>query len=149
MSAVRRALLTWLLALGLATPALAIDPLPFSDAEQEARFRELVAELRCLQCQNQNLADSDALIAKDLRREIFEQLEAGKSDDEIVAFLVERYGEFVRYRPAFNAGTLLLWLGPALLLLVGLAGIVVHLRRRRATASGERPALASGDDLDW
>lgn len=149
MNACLRSLAALLLAITLVTPALAIDPLPFSDAEQEARFRELVAELRCLQCQNQNLADSDAVIAKDLRREIFDQLEAGRSDDEIVAFLVDRYGEFVRYRPAFNGGTVLLWLGPGLILLGGLIGIGIHLRRRRSTPAAAPAPAANADDLDW
>lgn len=149
MNACLRGFAALLLACALCTPALAIDPLPFSDAEQEARFRELVAELRCLQCQNQNLADSDAVIAKDLRREIFDQLAAGRSDEEIVAFLVDRYGEFVRYRPAFNAGTLLLWLGPAMILLGGLIAIGIHLRRRRSASDDSRPVPASSDELDW
>ena len=91
MSAVLRLCLSLLLGLLLAGRVWAIDPLPFADANQETRFRALVAELRCLQCQNQNLADSDAQIARDLRREIFDQIAAGRSDDEIVAFLVEWY----------------------------------------------------------
>ena len=113
-----RALLC-LIGLLIASSAFAIDPLPFADKDQEDRFRVLVAELRCVQCQNQNLADSDALIAKDLRKEIFEQMQAGRSDDEIVAFLVERYGDFVLYEPPFNAATGLLWVGPFALLLGG------------------------------
>lgn len=135
----------------IASPARAIDPLPFADAEQEARFRVLVAELRCLQCQNQNLADSDADIAKDLRREIFDQLEAGRTDDEIVAFLVDRYGEFVRYRPPLNASTLLLWLGPGLILLLGVGGVLIHLRRRQQAAAPTAPVSATGpvDENDW
>jgi cytochrome c-type biogenesis protein CcmH len=135
----------------ITTPARAIDPLPFSDAEQEARFRVLVAELRCLQCQNQNLADSDADIAKDLRREIFDQLEAGRTDDEIVAFLVDRYGVFVRYRPPLNASTLLLWLGPGLILLLGVGGVLIHLRRRQQAAVPAAPVSATGpaDENDW
>ena len=139
------------LLLSAAQSAHAIDPLPFVDAEREARFRVLVAELRCLQCQNQNLADSDSEIAKDLRREIFDQLEAGRSDDEIVAFLVDRYGEFVRYRPALNTSTLLLWLGPGLILLLGVGAVVVHLRRRQQSGTAAAPAGASGpaDENDW
>ncbi len=130
------------------TALWAIDPLPFADGEQEERFRVLVAELRCVQCQNQNLADSDALIAKDLRKEIFEQMQAGRSDDEIVDFLVERYGEFVLYRPAFSGKNLLLWLGPLLIVVFGGIGVAVHLRRR---AANSQPAAAApiAEDIDW
>lgn len=138
------------LLLGAAPTAHAIDPLPFADAEQEARFRVLVAELRCLQCQNQNLADSDADIAKDLRREIYDQLEAGRTDDEIVAFLVDRYGEFVRYRPPLNASTLLLWLGPGMILLLGVGAVIVHLRRRQQVAPmAAANATGPADENDW
>ena len=143
-----RALLC-LIGLLIASSAFAIDPLPFADKDQEDRFRVLVAELRCVQCQNQNLADSDALIAKDLRKEIFEQMQAGRSDDEIVAFLVDRYGEFVRYRPPLNANTLLLWLGPALILLGGLVAVGIHLRRRRQTTASSAPSIPTDDEHDW
>ena len=131
----------------IGSSAFAIDPLPFADKDQEDRFRVLVAELRCVQCQNQNLADSDALIAKDLRKEIFEQMQAGRSDDEIVAFLVERYGEFVLYRPVFSGKNLLLWLGPLLILVIGGVAVAVHLRRRRV-AAGDNPMPIS-EDIDW
>ncbi|MCB1643319.1 MAG: cytochrome c-type biogenesis protein CcmH, partial [Xanthomonadales bacterium] len=97
----------------------------------------------------QNLADSDAQIAKDLRREIFDQIAAGRSDDEIVAFLVDRYGEFVRYRPPLNANTLLLWLGPALILLGGLVAVGIHLRRRRQTATSSAKPAPTDDEHDW
>lgn len=142
-----RALLIALLI--LFSPSLwAIDPLPFADGEQEERFRVLVAELRCVQCQNQNLADSDALIAKDLRKEIFEQMQAGRSDEEIVDFLVERYGEFVLYRPEFSGKNLLLWLGPLLIVVFGGIGIVMHMRRR---AANSQPAASApiAEDIDW
>src|SRR3546814_15848571 len=75
-------------------------PLEFKDAAEEARFHDLTSELRCVMCQNQSLADSDAQIAHDLRRELLDLMHQGKSDDEVVAFLVARYGEFVRYKPA-------------------------------------------------
>lgn len=142
-----RALLL-VLSLLFASAAWAIDPLPFADAEQEARFRVMVAELRCVQCQNQNLADSDALIAKDLRKEIFEQMQAGQSDEEITAFLVERYGEFVLYRPTFSGANLILWLGPLLLVLFGGIGIAAHLRHRARTSATAPPAPLN-EDIDW
>ncbi len=126
-----------LLGFALLSPALAaIDTYTFrSDAERE-QFRQLTAELRCPKCQNQNIADSNAPIAKDLRREIFRMLEEGKDNQQITDYLVARYGDFVRYKPALNARTWLLWYGPAGLLLAGLLllGLIV-LRKRRAQSA--------------
>jgi cytochrome c-type biogenesis protein CcmH len=129
----KRLLLACLLSLGLSAVAqAAIDTYTFkSDAERE-RFRALTEELRCPKCQNQNLADSNAPIAMDLRHEIFRMMEAGKGDDEIVDYLVLRYGEFVRYKPRVSGGTLLLWFGPAAALVGGFVLLaVIVLRRRR------------------
>ena len=128
----RRVLLGLALA-ALAGVASAIDPIAFNDHAEELRFQALVRELRCLVCQNQNLADSDADLAKDLRREIFEMMRAGKSDDEIKKFLTDRYGEFVLYNPPVQRNTLLLWAGPFLVLAIG-AGALVMIVRRRAKA---------------
>jgi cytochrome c-type biogenesis protein CcmH len=133
-----------LAALLLAVPAFAIDPLPFADAAEAQRFQALVAELRCLVCQNQNLADSDAGLAKDLRNEIFAMMRAGKSDAEIREFLVARYGDFVLYRPPVKPTTWLLWFGPAVVVVVGLGAIIAIVRRR----ARELPADAGGvEDL--
>ena len=102
-------------------------------AENEAAEKRLVAissELRCLVCQNESLAGSQAELANDLRREIRTMIEAGKSDGEIMDFMVSRYGDFVRYRPPLKGTTLLLWFGPVLLLVGGLGGLFVFLRRR-------------------
>jgi cytochrome c-type biogenesis protein CcmH len=129
-------------ALIIALRAHAIDPMPFDDAAQEQRFRALVAELRCLVCQNQNLADSDAELARDLRAEVFEMIQNGKTDDEIKAFLVERYGDFVLYKPPVRPGTWLLWFGPILVLIVG-AVVVLRVVRRRA---GALPPDARGEE---
>ncbi len=139
----------WLLALLLwlaCSPALAqanaqadAAPLQFRDAAEETRFHALVAELRCVMCQNQSLADSNALIALSLRREVLELMRDGRSDGEIKDFLVGRYGDFVLYKPRIEASTWLLWLGPGLLLLIG-AGVVVGILRKR------RPAQAAGND---
>jgi cytochrome c-type biogenesis protein CcmH len=123
-------LLALLFGLALALPALAIDPLPFRDPEQEARFRALTAELRCVMCQNQSLADSNAMIAQDLRREVFELMQQGKTDQEIKDFLVQRYTEFVLYDPPLSASNLLLWGGPIALLLIGAITVVVVVRKR-------------------
>lgn len=98
-------------------------PLEFSTAAEEQRFQRLTAELRCVMCQNQSLADSDAQIASDLRREVLELMREGKDDAQVKQFLVERYGEFVLYRPQVSWGTWLLWFGPGLLLVAG--GVVV------------------------
>ncbi len=89
--------------------------LEFDDPRQEQRYEDLLEEIRCLVCQNQSLADSNASLAQDLRLEVHEQMVAGKSNEEIIDFLVSRYSEFVLYRPLFNYRTLLLWLGPLLL----------------------------------
>ena len=122
----------------------AIDPLPFESPEQEQRFRELAAELRCVMCQNQSLADSNAGIAQDLRREIFTLMQAGKSDDEIKQFLSERYTDFVLYRPPLRRNTLALWFGPLLVLLGGAVAVAVMMRRRarqyHAQSRNERDA---------
>ena len=120
-------------------------PLRFHGAAEEARFHALTLQLRCVMCQNQSLADSNALIALQLRREVLDLMRQGKSDDEIKTYLVQRYGEFVLYKPRFEAGTLLLWLGPVLVLLAG-AGVVVTLVRRR---KGATPQVASDDGQEW
>lgn len=120
-------------------------PLRFHGAAEEARFHALTLQLRCVMCQNQSLADSNALIALQLRREVLDLMRQGKSDDEIKAYLVQRYGEFVLYKPRFETGTLLLWLGPALVLLAG-AGVVVTLVRRR---KGATPQVATDDGQEW
>jgi cytochrome c-type biogenesis protein CcmH len=124
MNITTRFLQPFLLMAGLllfSASSLAIDPLPFADVAEEQRFQELVRELRCLVCQNQNLADSDAGLAKDLRQEVFEMMRAGKTDDEIRQFMTDRYGDFVLYRPPFKLSTAILWIGPFLILVVGFA----------------------------
>jgi len=121
-----------LLGLFLATTAhAAIDTYEFRDDAERERYRTLTEELRCPKCQNQNIADSNAPIAMDLRQEIFRMLEEGKSNDQIVDFLVDRYGDFVRYSPPVNAKTLLLWYGPAGLLVLGFGALTTILVRRR------------------
>lgn len=129
LPAMLAALLTLLLA---AVPALAaIDPLPFaSDAERE-RFYDLAGELRCMVCQNQSLADSDAPLARDLRRELFELMQSGRSDGQIKAYLTERYGDFVLYRPPLDRRTWWLWFGPGVLAIIGLVAVAVIVRKRR------------------
>ncbi|MGY1457742.1 MULTISPECIES: cytochrome c-type biogenesis protein [unclassified Luteimonas] len=124
-----------------------VQPLEFRDRAEEQRFHALTLELRCVMCQNQSLADSDAPIAHDLRREVFNLMREGRSDAEIKTFLVDRYGEFVLYRPQFGGSTLLLWLGPAFVLLAGAIVLVVVVRKR---AAGNRAAIDPVDDgQEW
>ncbi len=120
-----------LCALLLAFPArAAIESYDFETAEQEAAYTRLIAELRCLVCQNQNLADSNAGLAQDLRREVHEMLTSGQSADQVVDFMVARYGDFVLYRPPVQSNTMLLWGGPFALLGLGLLVLILFLRRR-------------------
>lgn len=113
-------------------------PLAFESRAEERRFQDLVEELRCVMCQNQSLADSNAQIAVDLRREVLDLMREGRSDGEIREFLVDRYGEFVLYRPALSAHTWLLWFGPLLALGIGAVAVGVVVRRRaRAVPPGE------------
>jgi cytochrome c-type biogenesis protein CcmH len=124
----------WLLVIILLIPCLAMaeEARPLADNPQvEARLKTLAVELRCLVCQNQTLADSHAPLAEDLRREVREMIAKGMSDREIIDFLVQRYGDFVLYRPPWKASTTLLWLGPFLLLIAGATGLVFALRRRQ------------------
>jgi cytochrome c-type biogenesis protein CcmH len=128
-----RVALALLLALGLSAGAMAsaIQPYEFESELQRERFKALAEELRCTVCQNQSLADSDAPLAQDLRDEVFRMLQDGRSDQEIRMFMVERYGNYVLYRPPVVGHTLLLWGGPILLLLVGLVAAVIVIRKRR------------------
>ena len=143
----------WLLALLLAIAPLAamaqavVDPAPlqFRDHAEEVRFHALVGELRCVMCQNQSLADSNAQIAHDLRREVLQLMRQGMSDAQVKQFLVARYGEFVLYQPRVEAKTWLLWFGPALLLLVG-GFVVARVVRAHAASRGDIPG---NDDQEW
>lgn len=115
----------------LAACLLLFSPLLLAgNAETETRMRTLTEELRCLVCQNQTLADSNADLAEDLRREIRTMMERGQSDREIIGYLVQRYGDFVLYRPPVKATTSLLWFGPPLFAAAGVAWLVLSLRRR-------------------
>lgn len=132
-------LLLWLL-VPLATQA-AEETVTFDTPEQSELYHALLREYRCLKCQNQNLADSHASLAEDLRREIREQILDGKNQADIDQYLVSRYGEFVFYRPRFSSKTAILWLGPFVLLLAGLAGVYIMIRRRAASRIRQIAAL--------
>lgn len=123
--------------------AVAKDAEPVGDDPAvEARLAKLSQELRCLVCQNETLADSRAGLAEDLRREIRVQIKAGKSDKEIIAFLTERYGQFILYRPQVTPVTYLLWFGPFVLLLAGLAILFRYIKQRRDSIA-EQPLSAA------
>lgn len=107
-----------------------VDTYEFNDEVTKIRFQELSKELRCPKCQNQNLADSNSPIAADLRKELYELLQQGKADSEIVNFMVDRYGEFVLYRPRVSQLTYVLWFGPAVLILLGIIVVIVIVRRK-------------------
>lgn len=148
----RRTLCTGLIALGLSTAAFAaVDPLPFKDRAEELRFQNLSKQLRCLVCQNESLNDSSAPLAADLRRDVFEQMQAGKSDDEIKQWLTARYSDFVLYDPPLRGATWLLWFGPALVLVAGAGAVLVTVRRRARTAQSPAAATRPAGDLedDW
>ncbi|MDQ2927349.1 MAG: cytochrome c-type biogenesis protein CcmH [Pseudomonadota bacterium] len=155
MRALLRILLTLVLAFAGLT-ALAKEALPeAADPALEARMTRITSELRCLVCQNQTIATSDADLAVDLRRQARELLKQGKSDREVVDYMTARYGDFVLYRPPLRGTTLLLWFGPALMLVIGAAVLIVVLRRRsrmnadvfEADDEDDAPALAvAGSD---
>jgi cytochrome c-type biogenesis protein CcmH len=130
--------------LGVVVSAFAIDPLPFKDRAEEVRFQKLTTELRCLVCQNQNLADSEAELAGELRKQVFEMMQSGKSDAEIKEYLVARYNDFVLYDPPVKAGTLLLWFAPGALVLIGALVLVSILRKR-----SRQPLVATDTEEDW
>ena len=136
------------LACGHALAQAATDPTPltFQSPAEEQRFHALVSELRCVMCQNQSLADSNAQIAHDLRVQVLALMREGRSDTEIKDYLVERYSEFVLYQPPLQPKTWLLWFGPALVLLAGLATLVVIVRRRGAAAPA---AIPRDDEQEW
>ncbi len=103
----------------------------FVSPKEQGRFITLTSELRCLVCQNQNLAESNAPLATDLRRQVYQHIQQGQSDQQIIAYLVERYGNFILYRPPFNAATLGLWLGPFLFLLIGLVYLLHYIYKMK------------------
>ncbi len=139
----RRVLVTLLLLL-LAAPALAVQPgEQLKDPALEGRAREISKELRCLVCQNQSIDDSEAELAGDLRRIVRERLVAGDTDEQVVDYIVARYGEFVLLRPRFERATLILWLGPLAALL---AGGVIAINLFRASRAGAQPSLDAAEE---
>ena len=125
-----------ILLLIISAQVFAVDTHQLPNPEQQKIYESIISELRCLVCQNQTIADSNAELAADLRRQVYEMLMQGKSKDEIHLFMTERYGDFVLYNPPFKAKTGLLWLGPVLFLVTGLIMIIWFIRRKKqATAT--------------
>lgn len=143
----KRLLLLVIVSLWVAPMQASIEAYQFDSAEMEADYKQLVEELRCLVCQNQNLAGSDADLARDLRRETYQMLQQGKSRQEVVDFMVTRYGDFVLYRPQFKSSTYLLWLGPFLLLLFVLYLVVRRLRAAAKPVEVDAGAMAQAKQL--
>lgn len=120
------------------------QPIEFQSPAEEQAFKTLTAELRCVMCQNQSIADSNAPIAQDLRQEVLRLMREGRSEPEIKQYLVERYSDFVLYEPPMKKSTWLLWAGPFLLLLIGSVAVVAVIRRKQAA-----PAGAADDTEEW
>lgn len=136
--------------------AVNLETYQFDDPNKEALFRELINELRCPKCQNQSIADSDAPLAKDLRDRTYQMVQQGATKQEVVDYMVARYGDFAYYRPPVRLSTLVLWLGPVLVVLTGALVIIVRVRQQRheevELSDHEREQLAalqsSGQDND-
>ena len=127
-----------------ATAHAGIETHIFDDKEKEGIYKDLITELRCLVCQNQNLAESNAELALDLRQQTYDMIQAGSSKSDVVDYMVQRYGDFVLYRPPFQASTLLLWIGPFIFLLFALLGLIKYIRGRTRATDPEM----SSEDLD-
>ena len=144
----KRALITLALAINLlaATPGIAVQPGEMlSDPALEARARDISRNLRCLVCQNQSIDDSDADLARDLRVLVRERLKVGDGDKQVVAYIVDRYGDFVLLDPPFKAATLVLWLGPAAIALAGIGAVLLYFLRQRRRLSAT-PNLLSEEE---
>jgi len=143
----KRLLLLVIFSLWIAPLQAVIETYQFDSPEMEADYNQLIDELRCLVCQNQNLSGSNADLARDLRRETYQMLQQGKSQQEVVDFMVARYGDFVLYRPQFKTSTYLLWLGPFLLLVLVLYLVVRRLRAADKPVEVDAGAMAEAKQL--
>jgi cytochrome c-type biogenesis protein CcmH len=119
----------------------AVDSRQLSDPKQQESYETLTKELRCLVCQNQTIADSNAELAGDLRRQVYEMLQQGQSEQDIIRFMTDRYGDFVLYKPPFEGKTSLLWIAPVVFLAMGLMMVFFVIRRKKATAQLQVNAL--------
>ena len=119
-------------------PSLAgVNVYSFKDPNQEQRFKQLIEELRCLVCQNENLADSNAELATDLKNQVYTMILRGDSNEKITAYMVNRYGDFVLYRPPMKPTTYMLWIGPFILMILATIGLILFIRKRSKTIEGE------------
>lgn len=125
----------------------AIEAYEFKNPATEADYKDLIEELRCLVCQNQNLAGSDADLAKDLRLQTYEMLQQGKSREEVVDYMVTRYGDFVLYRPPVKSSTMLLWVGPFVLLLIVLIVVMIKVKKTRSVEAPQQKNLDQAKNL--
>ena len=142
----RARLILLLLAVTVAAPAMAVEPHEIlNDPALEVRARDISKILRCLVCQNQSIDDSNAGLARDLRLIVRERLTAGDSDDAVIDFVTQRYGDFVLLRPPFKSTTFLLWGGPAAILLIGLIAVAVNFRRRWAARPSDTAPLTDDE----
>lgn len=132
------------LTLPMATQAREAAPTAFDPVAHE-RVVQVSEQLRCLVCQNQSIAESNAELAVDLRNQVIEQVKAGKTNKEIIDYMVERYGDFVLYRPPFKSTTYILWIGPIALFLIGLGAFYVNLRRRKRVVASEAKPLTADE----
>jgi cytochrome c-type biogenesis protein CcmH len=132
---------------GLSASAVAIDPYQFNSPMQEAQYQGLVAELRCPKCQNQNLAGSNAPIAQDLKQKTYEMVMDGQTDQQIRTYMIDRYGDFVTYRPPVRPSTWILWFFPPLLLVVVLVGWLVTVHRRQRQHATQQLSVAEQQRL--
>jgi cytochrome c-type biogenesis protein CcmH len=126
----------------------AVDSRQLSDPKQQEIYETLIKELRCLVCQNQTIADSNAELAADLRRQVYEMLQQGKSKQEIIQFMTDRYGDFVLYKPPFKGKTSVLWIAPVVFLLMGLITVFFFIRRKKAAANKHSQAGALDIDIE-
>ncbi len=138
------ALITWLLTL---SAHAVVETYEFDDELQREQYQVLVETLRCPKCQNQNISDSNAPIASDMRKAVHKLVSEGKDTDDVVNYMVSRFGEFVVYKPKLDPKTYLLWFGPALFFLIGLVVVVVYARRQRAPGSKDGLSVADQDKL--
>ena len=132
----------------MSSSVYAVDFRQLSDPEQQETYETLTKELRCLVCQNQTIADSNAELAADLRRQVYEMLQQGKSKQEIIQFMTDRYGDFVLYKPPFKGKTSVLWIAPVVFLLMGLITVFFFIRRKKAAASQHSQAGALEIDAE-
>ena len=140
-----RCLIALFLVVGLAPVFAVVETFEFRDDAQRQRYHRFIEELRCPKCQNQNLAGSDAPIARDLRHQLQRQLSEGQSDEQIVEFMVSRYGDYILYRPRLQPKTVMLWFAPAVLLLLAVGLVLRTQRRRRPIPAAEQQSLSSDD----